>query len=415
MALRRKSTDASGSPNLISELDLSPKKLEIFAAKALRVFAYAFISIILPVYLLRLGYPVLLVGVISSLAIGSAAVYNLFISRYADSFGRRRLLVLLSLLMAASGIIFALDLGTYSLVLAALIGSISATGTETGPFMNIETVVLAGLSTDRNRTMTFSAYNFIGYAALSLGSLFSGMPAVLANSVGDMRMLFYVYAVIAIALALIYLRLGDSIEIRRKGRKLPKLGREAKSRILHMAALFSLDAFGGGFVIQTILALYFYKVWGLQLGSLSAIFFVSGAITAMSIFLAARIAKRIGLLNTMVLTHVPSSVFLMAIPFAPSALDAVVLLFLRQSISQMDVPTRQSYTMAIVKPHERTAAGSLTNTPRTIAQAISPSIASYMLQLSAVQLPFVIGGSLKIVYDVLVYFRFRKVKPPEES
>ncbi len=399
----------------IGELDLSRQKAAIFTTKGLRVFAYAFLSIILPVYLLQLGYPILLVGAISSLAIGSAAIYNLFIAKYAASFGRRKMLVLLSLLMAVSGVIFALNLGIYSLVVAALIGSISATGTETGPFLNIEAAMLSGMSSDENRTMAFSAYNFVGYVALSLGSLFSGLPSALANSVADMRLLIYVYAGIAVLLAIIYLTMDASVEARRSLGKPQKLSKESRTKILHLAALFSLDSFGGGFVIQTILAIYFYKVWGLQLGSLAIVFFVSGIITAISIFMAARIAKRIGLLKTMVFTHAPSSIFLIAIPFAPSALIAVMLLFLRQSISQMDVPTRQSYTMAIVDEHERIAAGSLTNTPRTIAQAISPSIASYMLQLSVVQLPFVLGGSFKILYDALVYIRFRKVKPPEEA
>ena len=404
-----------GFSGFIGELDLSRQKAAIFATKGLRVFAYAFLSIILPVYLLQLGYPILVVGAISSLAIGSAAIYNLFIAKYAASFGRRKMLVLLSLLMAVSGVIFALNLGIYSLVVAALVGSISATGTETGPFLNIEAAMLSGMSSNENRTMAFSAYNFVGYVALSLGSLFSGLPSALANSVADMRLLIYVYAGIAVLLAIIYLTMDASVEARHSLGKPQKLSKESRAKILHLAALFSLDSFGGGFVIQTILTIYFYKVWGLQLGSLAVVFFISGIITAISIFMAARIAKRIGLLKTMVFTHAPSSIFLIAIPFAPSALIAVILLFLRQSISQMDVPTRQSYTMAIVDEHERIAAGSLTNTPRTIAQAISPSVASYMLQLSVVQLPFVLGGSFKILYDALVYIRFRKVKPPEEA
>ncbi len=414
MEARRNSTMLSWVSDLRAELSLSRQEVAIFAAKALRVFAYSFISIVLPVYLLELGYPVLVVGVISSLAIGSAAAYNLVASRYADIFGRRKLLVILALLTAVSGVMFATGSGIAAFVLAAIVGPISATGTETGPFMNVETAALTKFCSDSNRTITFSAYNFVGYIALSLGALFSGLPSLLSDSIGSLRVMLYAYAAIMLVLALIYHRLGNSLELEAKNRGAKRLSAEARGRILHLAALFSLDAFGGGFVVQTILTAWFYSVWHLNLGSLALVFFISGAITAASIFMAAKVAKRIGLLNTMVFTHAPSSLFLIAIPFAPSAIAAVVLLFLRQSISQMDVPARQSYTMAIVRPEERVAAGSLTNTPRAVAQAVGPSIASYMLQFAATTLPFVVGGTMKITYDALVFLRFRHVKPPEE-
>lgn len=386
----------------------------LFVTKALRVFAYSYISIILPLYLLRSGYSAFFVGIVVTVAILSSVFYNILISKYADSFGRGRSLILLSFMMALSGLIFALNINNYFILIAAFIGTISVTGTETGPFLSIEQAALTKFTTAEKRTMMYSTYNFIGYTAMAAGSLFSGIPGFL-NNFNLYYLLFYVYVVLALILALIYYLLGSNLELDHKKEIKTPISPDTKKIIIRLSALFSMDAFGGGFVLQSLLSLWFYSRWGLHLSSLSILFFVSGIITALSLFLAARIAKKIGLLNTMVFTHIPSSIFLILIPFSPTAIGSVTFLFARQSLSQMDVPTRQSYMMAIVKPEERTAVAGLTNIPRSIAQASSPALSSFMIQIVQYSVPFVAGGTIKILYDVLIFFTFRKIKPPEEK
>ncbi len=386
----------------------------LFVTKALRVFAYSYISIILPLYLLRSGYSAFFVGIVVTVAILSSVFYNVLISKYADSFGRGRSLILLSFMMALSGIIFALNINNYFIMIAAFIGAISVTGTETGPFLSIEQAALTKFTSAEKRTLMYSTYNFIGYTAMAAGSLFSGLPGFL-NNFNLYYLLFYVYAAIALILALIYYLLGSNLELDNKKDVQKPITPETKKIIIKLSALFSIDAFGGGFVLQSLLALWFYSRWNLHLSSLSALFFVSGIITALSLFLASRIAKKIGLLNTMVFTHIPSSIFLILIPFSPTAIGSIIFLFARQSLSQMDVPTRQSYMMAIVKPEERTAVAGLTNIPRSIAQASSPALSSFMIQIVQYSIPFVAGGSIKILYDILIFFTFRKIKPPEEK
>ncbi len=407
------------SPEVRNDLGMSPKKTALFAAKAIRLFAYSLISIALPLYLaLVLHYSDISIGIVVAIAVGSGAIYNILVSKYADSFGRKKSLIALSLLMAVSGALFALNLGFYSIIVASLIGSICVNGTETGPFMNIEVASLTKFSNDSNRTITYSMYNFLGYAAASIGPLFGGaMLGFFNNSQFIFQILFAIYSIMALALALIYATFGEELEVKvKKEVGAPRLSGDAKNKILKLGALFSLDAFGGGFVVQSLITLWFITRFpSFPTLYIGIILSVANIITAFSIFMASWVAKRIGLLNTMVFTHAPSSVFLIAIPFAPTPLIAAMLLFLRQSMSQMDVPTRQSYMMAIVKPEERTATGSLINTPRTIAQALSPTLSGYFIQAMAYADPFVIGGSLKILYDTLIFFTFRKIKPPEET
>lgn len=386
----------------------------LFVTKALRVFAYSYISIILPLYLLRLGYSPLFVGIVITVAILSSIFYNILVTKYSDRFGRGKSLIILSFLMAFSGLIFALNINNYFILIAAFIGTISVTGTETGPFLSIEQAALTKFSAAEHRTFMYSTYNFIGYTAMAAGSLFSGLPSFL-NNFNLYYILFYVYSSIALILALIYYLLGSNLELNNKKEVSKPISPETKKIIIRLSILFSMDAFGGGFVLQSMLTLWFYSRWNLNLSSLSLLFFVSGIITALSLFLAAKIAMKIGLLNTMVFTHIPSSIFLILIPFSPTALGSVIFLFARQSLSQMDVPTRQSYMMAVVKPEERTAVASLTNIPRSLGQAFSPGLSSFMIQLFQYSIPFVLSGSIKILYDFLIFFTFRKIKPPEEK
>ena len=388
----------------------------LIATKALRTFAYAFISIVLPIFLLQSGYSAAFVGAVLTITILASVLFNVLVTLYLGRLGERTFLIALSLVMALSGALFAWSPNTAVVIAAALLGAISVTGTETGPFQSIELSIISNDVAARDRTAKLAVYNFAGYTATAVGSLFSGLPDRLSSLGIDMRVLLYAYSAVAVSIALLYLLMPDS---RVKGKETvggwSSLAPETKRTVLKLSALFSVDAFGGGFVLQSLLTLWFYSRWGLDLKSLSLLFFASGIITAVSIFLAPVVARRIGLLRTMVSTHLASSVFLVCIPLAPTMLAAVALLFCRQSISQMDVPTRQSYTMAIVRPEDRASVAALTNIPRTVAQGLSPGLSSYLIGAAQWGLPFFIGGGVKMAYDVAIYLTFKDVRPPEEG
>ncbi len=403
----------------------------LILTKSLRVFAYAFISIVLPIYIVRSYATVIFfnivldstifAGIILALTIFATIPFNLLVTFYTKKIGEKNLLIFLSVMMMLSGLLFAWNPNPWIIILAAILGAISATGTETGPFQSIEQAILSTRTEDRKRTSKFGFYNFAGYVALSLGSLFAGFPDLIPGGTGSLlplKMMFIVYAGFAVAIGILYFILKDiniSTETREHSEATLTLNVNDRKTVAMLSMLFSMDAFGGGFVLQSLLSIWFNTVYHFDLGQLSWIFFISGIITSTSVFLAARIAKRVGLLNTMVFTHLPSNIFLILIPFVPNVFLAVGLLFARQSISQMDVPTRQSYMMAIIAPEDRAPAGAITNISRTAAQGISPSIAASMIASSLYTLPFVFGGGFKIAYDILVYLAFRKVKPPEEK
>ncbi|HEU12684.1 MAG: MFS transporter [Thermoplasmata archaeon] len=388
-----------------------PGKL-LFITKALRVFSYGFMSLVLPFYLRYLNFSLEFIGIVITLSILTGVFFNIFVGIYAERLGRKRSLQIFSLFMLFSSILFLLG-DWISIIVASIFGVISVTGTETGPFLSIEQAALTKFSKDERRTLTFSFYNFIGYTFSALGSLFSGLPGLFFNQGISYSILLSIFGINGLLLFYIYSILGDSLEIKNKSIKI-KLSPEARKIVLKLSLLFSIDAFGGGFIIQSILSLWFRIRFNIMLGEQSWIFFIGGIITALSFFLAERIARKIGLLNTMVFTHLPSNVFLLLIAFAQTPTLAIILLFLRQSLSQMDVPTRQSYMMAIVKPEERVALSSATNIPRALAQAGSPYLSTYSLALGILSLPFILSGSLKIIYDILIFITFRNIKPPEE-
>lgn len=393
---------------------LSFEAKTILIAKWIRVFAYGYMSIVLPFYLSYLGYSPTFIGIVITLAVLSNAIFNILVSKYAESFGRGKTLILFSFLMFLSSMLLLFP-NAVSVILASILGVFSATGTEAGPFLSIEQAVLTKFVTNERRTFLFSLYNFLGYSASSIGSLFSSIPFRLTSRPLAFLFSIILYGLIGLTLLLLYLTLGNKLELNVEGKgRNYTLSEETKKKVIKLTLLFSVDAFGGGFVLQSILVLWFKYRFGIDLQEQSLIFFVSQIITALSFFLAERIARRIGLLNTMVFTHLPSNVFLMMVALAPTAPLAIAFLFMRQSLSQMDVPTRQSYVMAIVKPEERTAVAAITNVPRSLAQAASPYLATYAISLSIYYLPFILSGLVKIAYDISILFSFRNVKPPEE-
>lgn len=397
---------------------VSPDGRLILGARAVRTFAYGFQSVLLGVYLTQVGFtPTQIGAVLTTTLLGSAALTALF-TVTADRYGRRRMLQLSALFMAGSGAAFAFSTSYPLLILASLTGTIGTTSGEVGPFLSLEQAMLPQTALPERRTRLFSIYNVLGAVAGSLGALAAGTPALLQQALGlsptaAFRTMFLAYAAFAGIALVLFSRLSDRVEAGPTagvGRGLHR----SRSVVYRLAALFSLDSLAGGFVIQSLIATYFYLRWGAGPEVLGPIFMATGLLQAASFLAAARVAERIGLINTMVFTHLPSNILLMAIPLAQSLPWAVGLLLARFALSQMDVPTRQSYVVAVVEPDERIAAASLTNIVRNIAGAITPLIAGAAMQAVSLGVPFLIGGSMKIVYDLLLFGTFRGIRPPEE-
>jgi predicted MFS family arabinose efflux permease len=320
--------------------------------------------------------------------------------------------------MAGTGLGFALVTDFWPLLLIAFVGTLNPSAGDVSVFLPLEHAALARVVDDRRRTMAFARYSLVGSLAAAFGALAAGVPVWLANAAGTpapiaIRGMFVLYAAFAGFAALVYRGLPRTPASDRRPQKTPLT--TARKRVHRLAALFSLDAFAGGFIVQSILALWLYQTFSLSLAAAGTLFFWTGILTAFSYPVAARIAKRWGLVNTMVFTHLPSSLCLIAIPFVPSLGYVVALLFVRSALSQMDVPTRSSYVMAIVPPAERPAAASITSVPRSLASALSPSLAGYLLGASTFGWPLLIAGTIKIAYDLVLLAQFGSVRPPEEA
>ncbi|MBI2123317.1 MAG: MFS transporter, partial [Armatimonadetes bacterium] len=350
---------------------------------------------------------------------GSAALTILFTS-VADRYGRRRMLSVSAVLMAGAGLLFALTNRYPLLILASLTGTIGATSGEVGPFLSLEQTILPQTVPPQRRNMLFGIYNTVGGLAGAAGSLFAATPVLLQRWLGwteltALRIMFVLYAALAgIALVLI-LRLSPRVELSPEDRALGGGLRESKRMVMRLSALFGLDSLAGGFVVQSLIAFWFHLRWGAGPELLGPIFLGVGVLQAASYLVAARVADRIGLINTMVFTHLPSNVLLMLVPAAPTLGAAIALILARHALAQMDVPTRQSYTMTVVAPAERAAAAGYTNVVRNLAQAVTPVISGYAMQVLSLGLPFVIGGGLKIIYDLTLFAMFRHTRVREDT
>jgi MFS family permease len=416
-----------GDDSLVASLrSLGPDGRALFALRTVRMFGYGFLAVVLVLYLAAAGLDPLAIGAVLTLTLVGDTVVSLWLTTHADRYGRRRVLILGSLLVVVAGVVFAVTNWLPLLILAGIVGVISPTGNEVGPFLAVEQAALTEVVSDRRRTATFAWYNLVGYVATATGALGAGLLGQALISSGQApldayRAVVIGYAVIGFAMAVLAARLGRSIEVSTPGpaddgiaRRLG-LGR-SRSVVLRLSALFSIDAFAGGFIPQSLMAYWFSLRFGVSPAALGAIFFGANMLAAVSSLSAARIAKRIGLIETMVFTHLPSNVLLLLVPLMPNLPLAVAVLLLRFSLSQMDVPTRQSYVMAVVQPDERSAAAGVTGIARTVGAAISPSISSVLVAGAATAaIPFFLAGGLKILYDLLIYRDFRSVRPPEES
>ena len=390
----------------------------VLLAKAIRGLGDGFVSLLLPLYLLDLGFSPLQVGVIATATLLGSGVLTLGVGLHAHRWHQRTLLLAAALLMAGTGLGFASVVGFWPLLVIAIVGTLNPSSGDVSVFLPLEHAVLSHSAGDKKRTAIFARYSLVGTLAAGVGSLGAALPAIVAHAAGismraSLQWMFVLYAVLGLLVALVYRGLP-----RRGTTDAPVVAaplREARKRIIVLAALFSLDAFGGGFVVQSMVALWLYQRFGMSLEVTGVIFFWTGMLTAASYLVAVRIAKRIGLVNTMVFTHLPSSVCLILIPLVPDVSYAIALLLIRSALSQMDVPTRSSYVMAIVPPAERPAAASMTSVPRSLASAASPALAGYLLSVSTFGWPLIVAGGLKIVYDLLLLAFFRKVRPPEEE
>ena len=396
----------------------------LLAARIMRTFGYGFLSIIIAIYLRLLGFDNIQIGLLLGSALVNSVIFTLFASFYADRIGRRRLLIIYASLMSVSGLIFTITDNYFLLILAAFIGTMNVTGSETGAFLTIEQATLP--QTIRNKQMmntAFALYNMVGTFSMSVGILLSGLPSLLQeqfyglSQIESIKGLFILYTLLGLFVIIIYIMLSRDIEVKQEAKRTIKqtLSPRSKQIVAKLSTLFAVDSFAGGFVIQSVISLWFFTRFGADLAALSYIFSAANVITALSYVAAAKIADRIGLVNTMVFTHLPSNILLILVAFAPSLQLAVILYLIRMTMSQMDVPTRQSYIVAIVSEDERTAASGLTNVSRNIAQTISPSLFGYIFQSSlSLAAPFVLGGVIKIIYDLALYFNFRNIKPKDE-
>jgi len=400
----------------------------LFVTRFVRLFAYGSLSVVLVFYLIGLGLSESQTGLLLTLTLVGDTVVSLYLTTRADRIGRRRMLIVGALLMAAAGLAFILTRNFLLLILAGAIGVISPSGNEVGPFLSIEQAALSHVVPGRTRTEVFAWYTLAGSLATAIGTLCGGtLTHVLQKTelrpIVSYRVVVILYAALGIILAFLFTRLSPAAEVNSPGeestspRTLKTFLGIGHSRhvVIKLASLFALDSFAGGFVVQSFAAYWFYLRFGVDPGTLGVIFFWANIFAGVSALLASRLASRFGLINTMVVTHLPSNILLILVPLMPNLSLAVLVLLVRFSISQMDVPTRQSYTMAVVSAEERSAAAGITGVARTTGAAISPLFVGFMFaRPSLINVPFFIAGTLKIIYDLLLYREFLSLRPPEE-
>jgi MFS family permease len=387
----------------------------LYAARALRGFGDGFAIIILPAYLTVLGHDAAAVGVVAAASLLGTAALTLAVGMIAPRYDLRNLMLFGAGLMAATGIAFPNVEHLAVIALVAFIGTINPSAGDLGVLVPLEHAMLARGAVDQERTRVFARYSLIGALSTAAGSLASSLPDMFVSAgqtkLGALRLMFYAYAGLGVASALLYRQLPH---VQAEEQHHAPLG-PSRRMVYKLAALFSVDAFAGGFVAQSLLVLWLIQRFDLSLSAAGLFFFWTSTLSAFSYPVAAWLAKRVGLVNTMVFTHIPSSVFLILAALAPDPYVALALLSLRAALSQMDVPTRTSYVMAVVTPAERPAAASVTAVPRSLASAISPAIAGVLLTTAFPGLPLILCGTLKIAYDLALLASFRQVKPPEEA
>jgi MFS family permease len=398
----------------------------LFAGRALRTFGFGYLSVILTLYLADRGLSAPQIGAVLTATLVEDALATTFLAAVADRVGRRRVLIVTPLFLTLAGVLMAVAHAPWLLIIGAVAGTLSPGGQEAGPFSPMEQAVLPETVPLEERTRAFAWYNVFGFLPAALGALAVGDWLAVARRVGQgdlaaYRGLLWLYAGSGVVLSLLYTRLSPAVEVPAEKERANIRSRSARlglhrSRgiVLQLAGLQAVDALAGGFVVQSLLAYWFHRRYGAGPEMLGPLFFGTNLLSAVSFLVAARIAERFGLLNTMVFTHLPSNVLLAVVPLLPSFPLAAAALLTRHLLSQMDVPTRQAYTMALVAPDERSAAAGFTTSARALAQAAAPVFSGFALARAVTGLPFFLAGGLKIAYDLALYFRFRRVLLPGE-
>ena len=408
-------TGSKADPEAGPRIRLPPDIRRVLVARSLRAFGDGYVAILLPLHLSGLGYDAFGVGAISTATLLGSALLTLAIGLVAYRIPRRRGLLAAGLLMAATGLGFAGLEGFWPLLVIAFVGTLNPSGGDVSIFLPLEHTVLAHVVADEERTAVFARYSFVGAFFGALGALSVGTVDWLSPLIAPpttTRILFGLYSVIGLLTFFLYRHLSPQVEAGTDSPPAP-LG-PSRGIVYRLAALFSVDAFGGGLVINALLSLWLSERFGISVATIGAIFFVTSLCSAVSYFAAVPLARRFGLINTMVFTHLPSSLFLVLTAFAPTVWSAFGLLILRSLLSQMDVPTRSSYVMAVVRPEERPAAASVTAVPRSLASAVAPLLSGWLLTLTPFGWPLVLAGTLKAAYDLTLLRQFSAIKPPEE-
>ena len=395
----------------------------LFSTRIIRLFCYGFLSVVLALYLAETGISETQIGLLFTLTLVGDAGISLWLTTSADRLGRKKTLIAGALLMAGAGLGFVLTRNIVLLMVAAIVGVISPSGNEIGPFLSVEQASLTQLIADEKRTQIFAWYNLVGSFATATGALTGGWLAQSLQNGGwtaleAYRAVLMGYALGGFLLLLLFLNLSQAVEVTTRPDSEKRVLGLHRSRkvVFKLSALFALDAFAGGLIVQSMFAYWFHVRFGVDAGMLGSIFFGANILAGISALLAVPLSKKFGLIHTMVFTHIPSNIMLILVPFMPSLPFAIGLLLLRFSISQMDVPTRQSYTMAVVAPDERSAASGVTAIARSVGASVSPLITGLFFSIPTLfSVPIILCGSIKIIYDLLLYREFRAVKPPEEN
>lgn len=401
----------------------SPIITRILWVRGLRAFGDGYVSLLLPVYLIELAMNSFQVGIITTATLIGSGIVTLLAGLQAYRFTYKTVLLMATALMAATGFSFAAITEFWPLLLVAFVGTLNPSSGDVSLFLPLEHAVLSRFVEDSQRTAVFVRYSMVGALVAAAGALAAGLPDFAAASIqidtrDALQAMFVLYGMTGLLCAAIYATLpketgATETGTANKARSAPL--KKSRKVVYTLAALFSLDAFGGGFVVQSMLALWLFQKFQLSVPMAGTVFFWTGIFSALSYLAANRIANRFGLINTMVFTHLPANILLILIPFMPTLGWAIALLLIRSGLSQMDVPARSSYVMAIVPPEERAAAASVTSVPRSLASAAGPFLTGYLLSISSFGWPLVIAGGLKIIYDLLLLRMFRTVKPPEEG
>ncbi len=392
--------------------------VRIIAARATRSFGYGFLAVVLGVYLTLRGYDGVQIGLVFGLMLVGGAALTIVARNLEHRLGRRTQLLLFGSFMVLAGVLLWASASLVVIALAAVLGVVSPTGTEVGPFLPLEQAGLPHTTAEQDRTAVFALFNLAGSLSAAAGALLGGLPSLLAapNAVRaeDMLPLFLLYAALGAAVLVLYAGLSPAIETA-KASASTRLSQRSRAIVSRLSFLFALDAFAGGFVLQSFVSYWFFRQWSLAPDRLGVLFSAANVLTSVSFLVAARLATRIGLIRTMVFTHLPSNVLLALVPLMPTATLAVACYLGRMALSQMDVPTRQAYTVSVVAPEERVAAAGYTSIARNIAQSASPPLAGWSLVAISLAAPFFLGGGLKIAYDLALFRVFRNISERTES